>query len=395
MQKPSSDSAAKPNALFLSPEPFFPMIGGGALRSASLFEYLIQNYSVDVITFRQPGAPDPRDFFPPGAAREVHVIELPFHSRSATARAVRNLKRAAANRPPLLDRFSGFEGEIAGLIGDRRYELGVLEHFWTAPYVTQLRHSCRRLWLDLHNVESEWHASMARSGSHLTRALHRRFASDYRRLEHDLLPRFDCVLATSAADAERAGTRCVIYPNALPEIERPAKPDRNEIIFTGNLEYEPNISAIRYFKFEIWPALGRRWAGFTWAIAGKNADAIREIVRGDASIHLIGPMENAVERIAQAKVAIVPLLAGSGTRVKILEAWAAATPVVSTSIGAEGLDCQSGKHLLIADTPSDFAEAVSSLLADSEVRAKIGNAGRELYEQNYTWKRAWSVLDSQ
>ena len=107
---------------------------------------------------------------------------------------------------------------------------------------------------------------------------------------------------------------------------------------------------------------------------------------------ILGPVADAVEALSRAKVAVVPLVAGSGTRVKILEAWAAGTPVVSTSLGAEGLMSRSGEHLLVADQPEVFAEAVSSLLASSELRMRVGKAGRSLLDQQYSWEAGWRKL---
>ncbi|MCP5117222.1 MAG: glycosyltransferase, partial [bacterium] len=111
-------------------------------------------------------------------------------------------------------------------------------------------------------------------------------------------------------------------------------------------------------------------------------------------IRLAGPVEDAISELARSKVAVVPLRAGSGTRVKILEAWAAATPVVSTSLGAEGLGAVDGRDLLIADSPAAFVEQVGSLLQSKEKREQVGSAGRRLYEREYTWEAGWKKLTS-
>ena len=380
------------NALFVSPESPFPTIGGGALRSASLLTYLAKYYSVDIITFRQPGAADPRPTFPPGLVRTVHVIDLPYHSKSPAARVLRNMKRAWHARPPLIDRFSGFETEMAAAVQGREYEVGVLETFWCASYEAQLRPHCKQLFLNLHDIESIWHARLAQSEGLKTRLLYRRFQTACESLERDLLPRFDQILVTSASDARHVA-RSTVYPNALPYLPKPPKTERDVIVFTGNLEYQPNRSAIFHFRERIWPQLRQRWPTLTWEIIGKNAHALHGIGQGDPRINLVGPVDDAIARIADAKVAIVPLLAGSGTRIKILEAWAAATPVVSTAIGAEGLEGQSGTHLLIADQPSDFAAAVSKFLADPLMRVRMGDAGRHLFEDRYSWEKAWTSLD--
>jgi glycosyltransferase involved in cell wall biosynthesis len=117
-------------------------------------------------------------------------------------------------------------------------------------------------------------------------------------------------------------------------------------------------------------------------------------VSGDPRIELTGFVEDAVASIAAARVAVVPVLAGSGTRVKILEAWAAGTAVVSTTLGAEGLGCSDGEHLLLADDPGSFAGAVTQLLESGAAREKIGAAGRKLFEDRFTWPAAWRSLDA-
>ncbi|MGI8745997.1 MAG: glycosyltransferase family 4 protein [Bryobacteraceae bacterium] len=385
------------SALFLSPESPYPPVGGGALRTASLLEYLVQHYTVDVIVFRQPGDPDPRSAFPPGKVRRVFVLDLPFHSKSGPARAFRNGIRLLRGRPPLLDRFSGFESAIDGMLDGSSYGVGIVEHFWCAPYLKQLRPRCKKLLIDLANIESVWHQRVAGTSGAAAALVHKRFAAAYRRLETNLLPRYDELLVTSAGDAQAiralAGqTLITVYPNALPQVAIPETPKQFSIVFSGNLEYQPNISAIRFFRSEIWPILRGRWPGLTWEIVGKNPQAIADMLTGDSTIHLVGPVPDAIAAIARSQIAVVPVLAGSGTRVKILEAWAAATPVVSTTIGAEGLEYAAGEHLLIADTPAHFAEAVSALLGSEHERQRIGRKGRQLYQDNYTWNAAWSRL---
>jgi glycosyltransferase involved in cell wall biosynthesis len=104
-------------------------------------------------------------------------------------------------------------------------------------------------------------------------------------------------------------------------------------------------------------------------------------------------VDDAIRELARAKVAVVPVLAGSGTRLKILEAWAAGLPVVSTTLGAEGLGARDGESLLLADGGPAFAEAVSRLLACTDLRQRVGAAGRLLLEKDFTWETAWEKLD--
>lgn len=399
MDKPSSGSINKPKALFLSPEAPYPTIGGGPLRSASILEFLSRHFAVHAIVFRHVHEPHPALSLRAGLVERADVIGLPHHPKTPLARAMRNSRRLALGRPPLIDRFAGFEEAISRIIRDERYEIAVLEHFWCAPYVEQIRPRANRVILDLHNIESVWHRSLAASESTMRAWALGRFATATVALERKWLPQFDAILATSTEDAQRVreiapGVNVSVYPNAIPCIARPARQRQEQIVFSGNLEYPPNAGSVRYFSSEVWPLLRSRWPNLRWKIIGKHPEAVVEITRHDPRIELTGFVEDAIQLLAEASVAVVPMLAGSGTRIKILEAWAAATPVVSTSLGAEGLECRDGEHLLIADAPEDFADAVARLLASHEDRIQIGNAGRRLYEQNYTWEAAWPSLES-
>ncbi len=387
----------RPSALMLAPEAPFPLAGGGALRTASLLHYLSGRYDVDLIVFRQPGDEDPRAHLPANLVRRVEIIPLPLHRRSAAARAARNFVRLARSVPPLVDRFSGFSGQIARAVSGRHYRLGVIEHFWCAPYYSELSQACEKTVLDLHNIESVLHARCADSESMPSALAHRAFREASLRMEREWLPKFSTVLAASSTDARVARTiapeaRVEVYANAIPLVPAPPRQEEQAIVFSGNMEYHPNRSAVRYFRREIWPLLRDRWPGLVWRLVGKNAAAVRAIVSDDPRIEVSGEIEDAVRELARAQVAVVPLLAGSGTRLKILEAWAAATPVVSTTVGAEGLGARDGEHLLLADEPAAFAETVSRLLACKQMRDTLGAAGRLLMEKEFTWEIAWRNL---
>ncbi len=326
----------------------------------------------------------------------MDVIDLPFHSKHPVARVLRNAARLAGNRPPLLDRFAGFEGPIARLVSGQRYETAFIEQFWCAPYVAQVRPSAKRVILDVYNVESEWHRSMGASGSGLLAWSHARFAQAALDLERCWLPRFDRILATSCHDAKlmqaiAPDAKVTVYPNALPLVVPPPRSDRPEIVFSGNLEYAPNIAAVRFFHREVWPALQSRWPGVKWKILSKNAGSFRDLPERDPSIEITGFVADAVAVIAQSQVAVVPLFAGSGTRIKILEAWAAGTPVVSTTLGAQGLEFATANIWSWPMMPKVSPRPCRAVRAARESR-RIGAAGRRLYEEQYTWPTVWKAL---
>jgi polysaccharide biosynthesis protein PslH len=379
--------AGSSKCLFFAPESLYPAVGGGAMRGASLLEYLAARYTVDAIAFRENDAP-----LAIPAARDLLILDLPRHSKHPAARAARNLRRFAANRPPLLDRFSGFDRRIAEWLHGRHYDVAVVEHFWCAPYCDVLRPHVSRMVLDLHNIESELTRTTANAAFGPVRVLHRRFATAYEQLERRWLPRFDDVLVTSQADAGRIrAPRITVYPNTIPRVAEPSLNLRDHaVIFTGNLEYDPNIGAMEWFSREVWPLIHRADPALQWRIAGRNPQAVPRSAARAPNVRILGAVSDAIAEIARAKVAVVPLLAGSGTRFKILEAWAAGTPVVSTRIGAEGLDATPGEHLLVADTAVDFAKAVLRLIGDPR---SIAAKGRALYLERYTTEAGWEALE--
>jgi len=385
-------------ALVLAPEAPYPFVGGGALRTASLIQYLARTRPVDLILFRQPGAPDPVLQLPPRLIRRASVIQLPPTRRGRTARAVRNGSRMIRRVPPLVDRFAGFQRQVADALAGERYEIGLIEHSWCAPYWEQIAPACRRTVLDLHNIESALHAGCAAVEGPAAAFAHRVFRDASLVLERAWLPRFWRVLVTSAGDAAAAraiapAAHVGVYPNAVPAIPQPRGLDEEAVVFSGNMEYHPNIGAVRFFRAEIWPLLRHRWPALVWRLVGKNRAAVRRFTSGDARIEVTGEVNDAVRELARARVAVVPLLAGSGTRFKILEAWAAGLPVVSTTIGAEGLPVRQGENILIADGAADFAAAVTRTLENPSLRRQLGQAGRYVLEREFTWDAVWKNLD--
>ena len=357
-------------ALFLTPEEPKIGAGGGGLRSASLLAYLEKKYDVQTVTF-----------------------SLRPHSKSSAARVWRNTIRLARGSPPLFDRFSGYENQLAAAVSGR-YAVGVVEHFWCASYALLLGTCCDRLVLDLHNIESELARTHARAARWPASWASARFAESYQRLERIWLPQYDLVLTASEEDRRRINHPQVrVFPNAVPEIPRPSVPEANAIVFSGNLEYHPNVEAVRWFRTRIWPRVRERMPGIEWRLLGANPSGVAAFTGGDRRIRVVGPVDDAVAHLAEAKVCIVPLLSGSGTRFKILEAWAAGRAVVSTTLGAEGLGARDGEHLILADDPDAFAEAVVRLLSDSPLRARLGDAGWGLYHDRFTWPAAWRKLD--
>lgn len=381
----------------LAPEAPYPLIGGGPARTASILEYLGRHYETDLVLFREPGAPDPAAVVPKNLVRRTWVIPLPRHSKGRPARVARNLWRLLRGRAPLNDRFGNFRRPVRQALVGESYSLAVVEHFWCASYLPEVASVAQTVILDLHNIESALMASYARVERGLRSLMWRRFAQISLRHEQQLLPGFSMVLAASENDAQQLrriapGARVAVYPNTIPYRPVPAVAEQNAIVFAGNLEYPPNLHAVRYFVSRIWPELRRRRPELVWRIVGRNPGAARPLVACDPRIELTGPVDDALPWLAAAKAVVVPIFCGSGTRVKILEAWAAERAVISTSFGAEGLPVRSGEHLWVADGDEAFLRAVLEVVDSQPLRRQLGQAGRRLYERELTWDAAWRRL---
>lgn len=160
------------------------------------------------------------------------------------------------------------------------------------------------------------------------------------------------------------------------------------------MEYAPNRGAAQFFAREIWPLVSARREKTRWKLVGKSAGSLRAILETPARTTFVPDPEDAMIEIASAAVAVVPLLVGTGTRLKIVEAWAAGTPVVSTALGAEGLECVGGQDLLIADGHEAFAQTTLRVLEEPELAAALAREGRKRFEEAYSWESAWRALSA-
>lgn len=386
-------------ALMLSPEPPYPLQGGGAFRTASLLHYFARFAEVDLILISDSGAPA---LLPAGLVRRQHVIPLPYHSRSTAARYLRNAGRAVRGVPPLADRVGGLGAALERAIGGNRYDFGIVEHFWCAPYVEQLSRSCGTAILDLHNIESVLDERCAAVSGGLVRAGHRRFAAAWRRLEADLFPCYSIILAPSGADAAMVReiaprARVEVYPNSLPWAARPDLSEQPRVVFSGNFEYHPNIDAVAFLVREIWPLVRRSCPDLHLRLVGRGDRFIRHLLPPGplerTGVELTGSIDDARTEIAQARVVVAPLRAGSGTRIKILEAWAAARCVVATPLAAEGLDAVNGANVSLASGVTELAGEIVRLAGDRAARERMGKHGRETFERQYVWQKVWKNLD--
>jgi glycosyltransferase involved in cell wall biosynthesis len=171
-----------------------------------------------------------------------------------------------------------------------------------------------------------------------------------------------------------------------PESKAPPR-----LLFVGSMDYHANIDAMTWFVREIWPAIAGRHPDVRFTIVGRDpGPSIRALA--SSRIEVTGTVEDVRDYYASATAVIVPLRSGSGTRLKILEAMAAGVPIISTRLGAEGIDAHNEVHLLLADTPEEMLAAVTRLISSPETRMRMAQQAQALVTQSYDWSSLGELL---
>ncbi|MGA2434716.1 MAG: glycosyltransferase family 4 protein [Bryobacteraceae bacterium] len=285
------------------------------------------------------------------------------------------------------------------------------------PDVVQIEHSllaayrdavppavkCRTV-ISLHNVAYEQYLRFASLEHGLpTRAAYRLKSWLMRRTEARYIPRFDCCVTVSHAESALV-TRLVpsVHPAVIENgvdcaVLRPLPPGGAALLFAGMMNYPPNADAAVFFCRSILPLVRPIVPDVKLLIAGHSPPSQVKRLASEPGVTVAGYVEDMIPWYSQAAVTVAPLRAGGGTRLKILESMALGRPVVSTTIGCEGLEVEHNRHILIADTPERFAACVTRLLLDAALRERIAAEARRLVEERYNWpaigKRLLDVYD--
>jgi glycosyltransferase involved in cell wall biosynthesis len=174
---------------------------------------------------------------------------------------------------------------------------------------------------------------------------------------------------------------------ARPFDGRPGKCHSQEVLFCGGLSHAPNSDGLLWFHRHVWPLVVARYPSLRLTVVGRGPmpEAL-EPVRADPSVDFVGEVADVVPYYWRAGVSVVPLRMGSGTRLKILEAMSLGNPVVSTTLGAMGIEAVDGEHLLLADDAAEFADAMARLLSGTESFGDLRTSARSLVERKYDWR---------
>lgn len=282
------------------------------------------------------------------------------------------------------------------ILETEQFDVIQLEGVYLGLYLPLIRANTKApILLRAHNVEYEIWAEMARTEKHAFKKLYyRHLAKRGRRFERATVPEFDGVAAISPLDAEafrKMGFKGELrdIPSGVPLADLSKPQDAKEelpsgLASLGSLEWRPNVQGLRWFLDEVWPLVQEAHPRASFHIAGKNPppEVLEWKVPG---VTIQGPVPDAAAFLRRFPLTVVPLLSGSGIRIKILEAMGLERAVVTTTRGAKGLRITPEEHFLLADTPAEFAQSIGYLLANPDFRAKMAKRARQHVEASYSW----------
>ena len=371
--------------LIVSPFFPFPEDSGSKIRLASLIKSL-QGHDIFLIAFRERGEAIDEGKMR-AACREFHVFERP------RIPPFREWLNHFSTRPMLIRRFFDARAlrKAREIVRDEKVDVLVIETLLMAKYA--LRAPGLRLVLDEHNLE------FARAASRLaaTRGLWFRLYNylimrRLRRFELRVIRGCDRCLVCSEEDAKMLagltrGDAVVVVPNVVDTdhfAPRPEFPGSRKIVFSGTLWYEPNRDAVLYFAREILPLVRARVMEVEFVVIGPGPSWDVVELSGQGDVTITGYVDDIRPLLAEAAVVVAPIRMGSGTRFKILTAMAMGLPVVSTSLGMQGIEARDRESICVADKPEAFCDCVCSLLSDVPFRRRIGRGGRDMVEGRYS-----------
>lgn len=384
------------NVLMVSPHLPSPSWGAGT-RSYHLLKALARKHTVSLLTW---GDESKWEIQTQGITLQ-HVRHIPFQA-STQRKRVQQLTSVLRGRSYLADTYKRAEVQqaIDALLAQDHYDAVIFESVFMAGYRVPEDVS---VIIDQHNIEHE----LQRRTYEQERSWSRKWYSwlemrSLKPIELERCRQAQGVLVTSEREyllLKQLAPQChvEIVPNGV-DTEMFSAGDAqqevaNRIVFTGTMSYYPNIQAVLFFAKECWPRIQAQVPQATWQVVGTSPPPEVQQLAELPGVTVTGAVPDVRPYLAAASVALVPLLIGSGTRLKILEALAMQKAVVSTSLGCEGLAVETGKHLMIADQPERFAQVVIDLLQHADERASLGKAGRALVEVEYSWERCGKALN--
>ena len=284
-----------------------------------------------------------------------------------------------------------FDKKLIEVLQEEEYDIVQLESLFVAPYLNTIRkYSKAKVVLRSHNVEFEiWQRRSAACKNPLKKAYLSLLTNRLKKYEIDHMNKYDAIACITTRDLkmqEGLGSEVPMtdIPVGVDEIKEPIVEISQPIslFHLGSMDWMPNLEAIEWFLQDVWPEVKKAVPEIKLNLAGKSMPQWL-MNTTDPNIDTLGHIKDAKQYMNDNGIMIVPLLSGSGMRVKIIEGMALGKVIISTSIGAEGIDYEHGKDIFIANTPQEFVDAVVKCSSDIELCRLVGRNAKELVRSKY------------
>jgi len=284
-----------------------------------------------------------------------------------------------------------FDHKLAKILKEEEFDIVQLESLFVAPYLNTIRtYSKAKIVLRSHNVEFEiWQRRSAVCKNPLKKAYLSLLTTRLKRYEQDHMNRYDAIACITTRDMEiQRELGCSVpmtdIPVGVDEIKAPIVEitDPISLFHLGSMDWMPNLEAIEWFLNHVWGDIKMALPEIKLNLAGKSMPQWL-MNTTDPNLETMGHIKDAKQYMNSNGIMIVPLLSGSGMRVKIIEGMALGKVIISTTIGAEGIEYEHGKDIFIADTPSEFVEAIIRCSKDIELCKTVGRNAKELVRNKY------------
>ncbi len=369
-----------------------PTTRGGQIRTLETIKRLHSRHEVHYIAYDNPAQPEGLQRAHEYCSR-AYPVRLSVPPRRSVAFAGQFLGNLFSSMPLSLSRYcsTAMKGQIAKVLGEVRFDSVVCDFLAPAPNFPSLKHVV----LFQHNVETMiWRRHADNAPDPLRRAYFKMQAYRMFNWEQRMCLAAASVIAVSPQDAAAmqqlfglSGCTSVSTGVDTDYFRRPDNTvNKADIVFVGSMDWMPNIDGVEYFVREILPLIRRQLPECTLAVVGRSpSKAVLALAERDSKIQITGTVADVRPWLWGARLSVVPLRIGGGTRLKIYESMAAGTPVVSTAIGAEGLEVEHPTNIRLADTPSEFAGQCIALLQREEERKRVASEALALVTSRFSW----------
>lgn len=380
--------------LFITPRLPLPADTGAKIRTFNLLKHIAKGNKVTLLSF----------YFEENPRALEDLKNLGIEISLIKSKENINPFSILSRRPVSIEKYylREMENKLKELVKSEDFDLAHFDHLHTGQY----RESANGLpcVLDEHNIESlilDRCADAERSW--LKKVIFKSQAKKMAALEGRITKKFSKCLTVSETDRENLsrlsgdGKNIEVIPNGVDTeyFNSPRIDEDRSLVFTGSMDWLPNDDAAVYFCREILPLIWLKDNRVKFYVVGRNPSReLLKLAQEDKRIVVTGAVDDIRPHVAKAKIFVVPLRIGGGTRLKILEAMSMSKVVVSTSIGAEGIDCIHDRNIIIADTPEEFANSINFLLNDESKIQMLAEASRKLVCNQYDWKIICERLQS-